>query len=127
VRYGFAERCRHGRIPIAGTLVDESAGSSGTPFNWLRSAKELHDVHVNTANWVRYTYPTERLFAINAFSVGAWATGTNVGIALSRAWSSRRVTALRLMDGISPGTGGLRTARPPPAEVAAFSTALRGD
>ena len=28
-RYGFAERCRNGRIPVAGTLVDESAGSSG--------------------------------------------------------------------------------------------------
>ena len=37
-RYAFAERCRNGRIPIAGTVVDESAGSSGTPFNWLRSA-----------------------------------------------------------------------------------------
>ena len=35
-RYGFAERCRHGRIPVAGTVVDESSGSSGTPFNWLR-------------------------------------------------------------------------------------------
>src|SRR4051794_16506019 len=84
VRYGFAERCRNGRIAVAGTLVDESAGSSGTPYNWVRSAKELRDVHVNTANWVRYTFPTERLFALNAFSMGAWATGTNMAIALSR-------------------------------------------
>ena len=83
-RYGFAERCRHGRITVAGTLVDESAGSSGMPFNWLRSAEELSDVHINTANWVRYSFPTERLFAINAFSMGAWATGTNMAIALSR-------------------------------------------
>ena len=30
-----------------GTVVDESAGSSGTPFNWLRSARELQDVHKN--------------------------------------------------------------------------------
>jgi phenylacetate-coenzyme A ligase PaaK-like adenylate-forming protein len=82
--YGFAERCRLGRVPIAGTLVDESAGSSGTPFNWLRSADELDDVHLNTANWIRYSFPTERLFAINAFSMGAWATGTNMGIALSK-------------------------------------------
>ncbi len=84
-RHGFAARCRNGRIPVAGTLVDESAGSSGKAYNWLRSAKELGDVHLNTSNWVRYTYPTERLFAINAFSMGAWATGTNVGIALSQA------------------------------------------
>ena len=83
-RYGFAERCWDGRHPIAGTIVDESAGSSGTPYNWLRSAKELHDVHLDTANWVRWTYPTERLFALNAFSMGAWATGMNMGIALSK-------------------------------------------
>jgi len=83
-RYDFAARCRGGRIPIAGTLIDESAGSSGAAFNWLRSSQELRDVHLNTANWIRFTYPTERLLAINAFSMGAWATGTNMGIALSR-------------------------------------------
>jgi phenylacetate-coenzyme A ligase PaaK-like adenylate-forming protein len=83
-RYGFEERCRRGRIPIVGTVVDESAGSSGTPYNWLRSERELRDVHLNTANWIRFTFPTERLFAINAFSMGAWATGTNMGIALSK-------------------------------------------
>jgi phenylacetate-CoA ligase len=82
--YGFAERCRRGRIPVAGTVVDESAGSSGTPYNWVRSGRELRDVHLNTANWVRYSFPTERLFAINAFSMGAWATGTNMGVALSK-------------------------------------------
>jgi len=83
-RYGFAARCPDGRIPVAGTIVDESAGSSGTPFDWLRSERELRDVHLNTANWIRYTYPTERLFAINAFSMGAWATGTNMGVALAQ-------------------------------------------
>jgi phenylacetate-coenzyme A ligase PaaK-like adenylate-forming protein len=83
-RYDFAARCRHGRVPVVGTLVDESAGSSGTAFNWLRSSQELRDVHLNTSNWIRFTFPTERLLAINAFSMGAWATGTNMGIALSR-------------------------------------------
>ena len=82
--YDFAARCRYGRIPIAGTLVDESAGSSGAAFNWLRSSQELRDVHLNTSNWIRFTFPTERLLAINAFSMGAWATGTNMGIALSQ-------------------------------------------
>ena len=83
-RFGFAERCWNGRIPLVGTAVDESAGSSGTPYNWLRSRTELGDVHLNTANWLRFTFPTERLLAINAFSMGAWATGTNMGIALSK-------------------------------------------
>ena len=46
-----------------GTIVDESAGSSGTPFNWLRSAAELQDVHKNTANWIRFSFPTDRLEA----------------------------------------------------------------
>ena len=83
-RYPFADRCPHGRVPLAGTLVDESAGSSGAPFNWLRSERELRDVHLNTANWIRFTFPNERLLAVNAFSMGAWATGTNMGIALSK-------------------------------------------
>src|SRR4051794_20374357 len=83
-RHGFAERCRDGRIPVAGTVVDESAGSSGTPYNWVRSARELDDVHLTTANWVRDCFPSRRLFAINAFSMGAWATGTNMGIALAK-------------------------------------------
>ena len=83
-RYSFADRARDGKIPVVGTVIDESAGSSGTPYNWVRSAAELHDVHLNTANWVRSTFPSRRLFAINAFSMGAWATGTNMGIALSK-------------------------------------------
>ena len=83
-RYSFADRARDGRIPVVGTVIDESAGSSGTPYNWVRSGAELHDVHLNTANWVRSTFPSKRLFAINAFSMGAWATGTNMGIALSK-------------------------------------------
>ena len=68
-------------------LGRRSAGSSGKAYNWLRSAKELGDVHLNTSNWVRYTYPTERLFAINAFSMGAVGDRDELGIALSRrAW-----------------------------------------
>ena len=41
-------------------------------------------MHKNTANWIRFSFPTERLFALNAFSMGAWATGTNTGIALAK-------------------------------------------
>jgi phenylacetate-CoA ligase len=81
--YSQEDRCMYGKVPI-GVAVDESAGSSGKPYNWLRSADELEDVHANTAHWVRFMYPTERLFSINAFSMGAWATGTNMGIALGR-------------------------------------------
>jgi phenylacetate-coenzyme A ligase PaaK-like adenylate-forming protein len=82
--FGFAERCRHGRLTGVGILVDESSGSSGIPFNWVRSTSELEDVHANIANYVRLEFPTKRLFTINAFSMGAWATGLNVSKALER-------------------------------------------
>lgn len=82
--YSEAQRCWNGRIEIAGTVVDESSGSSGKPYNWMRSAKELSTVHRNVAGYVTLLFGSKRLFCINAFSMGAWATGTNTGIAMSR-------------------------------------------
>src|SRR4029079_581750 len=52
-RYGFAARCPAGRVPVAGTIVDESAGSSGTPFDWLRSARGVGAGHLNPAQRIR--------------------------------------------------------------------------
>src|SRR5688572_31623906 len=34
--YPMAERCRQGKIPTKGTIVDTSSGSTGKPTNWLR-------------------------------------------------------------------------------------------
>lgn len=97
--YSEAARCWDGRIETAGTVVDESSGSSGTPFNWLRSAQELNTVHKNVAGYVTTLFgsrtddgvpgPSRRpvrtdLFCINAFSMGAWATGTNTGLAMAK-------------------------------------------
>ncbi|WP_119698699.1 phenylacetate--CoA ligase family protein [Microbacterium halotolerans] len=82
--YQEHERCWAGRIEVAGTVVDESSGSSGTPFNWMRSKRELSTVHRNVAGYVTSLFGTKRLFCINAFSMGAWATGTNTGIAMAR-------------------------------------------
>lgn len=79
--YDTAERCLDGTIPMAGTLIDESAGSSGTPYNWVRSERELRELHRAFGQYVRHLYG-ENLLVINAFSMGAWATGTNVGEAL---------------------------------------------
>lgn len=83
-RYPEDERCWHGVIETVGTVVDESSGSSGTPYNWMRSKRELATVHKNVAGYVTSLFGTRRLFAVNAFSMGAWATGTNTGIAMSR-------------------------------------------
>ncbi|MFC6418485.1 phenylacetate--CoA ligase family protein [Sanguibacter inulinus] len=83
-RYPEDQRCWHGVIETVGTVVDESSGSSGTPYNWMRSKRELNTVHKNVAGYITQLFGTQRLFAINAFSMGAWATGTNTGIAMSK-------------------------------------------
>ena len=82
--YPEADRCWNGYIETVGTVVDESSGSSGKPYNWMRSKRELRTVHKNMAGYVTMLFPSRRLFAINAFSMGAWATGTNTGIAMSK-------------------------------------------
>ena len=82
--YSQEQRCWHGRIEIAGSVVDESSGSSGQPYNWVRSRRELNTVHKNLAGYTTLVFPSKRRFVINAYSMGAWATGTNTGIAMAR-------------------------------------------
>lgn len=82
--YSEEQRCWHGRIEIAGSVVDESSGSSGQPYNWIRSRRELRTVHKNLAGYTTLVFPSKRRFVINAYSMGAWATGTNTGIAMAR-------------------------------------------
>lgn len=82
--YSEEDRCWKGRIDMVGTVVDESSGSSGTPYNWMRSKKELATVHKNVAGYVTFLFGAEDLFCINAFSMGAWATGTNTGLAMAK-------------------------------------------
>lgn len=83
-RYSEEHRCWDGRIERIGTVVDESSGSSGTPYNWMRSKKELDTVHKNVAGYVTMLFDHKDLFCINAFSMGAWATGTNTGLAMAK-------------------------------------------
>lgn len=83
-RYTEDERCWGGEIDTVGTVVDESSGSSGAPFNWIRGRHELKTIHNNVAGYITLLFGTKKLFGINAFSMGAWATGTNTGHALSK-------------------------------------------
>jgi phenylacetate-CoA ligase len=83
-RYSEEDRCWNGEIVTIGTVVDESSGSSGTPYNWMRSKDELDTVHKNVAGYITLLFGSRRLFCINAFSMGAWATGTNTGLAMSK-------------------------------------------
>lgn len=75
-------RCVGGSLPFTSTMIDESSGSTGTPYNWVRSLEERHDSHLFISYFASYCYGTGPWITINAFSMGAWATGLNMGLAL---------------------------------------------
>jgi phenylacetate-CoA ligase len=82
-RYPIEQRCRGGVLPVAGVEVDESAGSSGRPYQWVRSDAELRRVHRTLRLLARYLLGDGRpVVTLNGFSMGAWATGINVSAAL---------------------------------------------
>jgi phenylacetate-CoA ligase len=83
-RYGLMERCVGGRVPYPGTTIDESSGSTGTPYNWIRGRREREVAHRNIGFFARYTFGTEPLVTINAFSMGAWAAGFNMSLGMMR-------------------------------------------
>ncbi|MCD1286934.1 MULTISPECIES: phenylacetate--CoA ligase family protein [unclassified Brevibacterium] len=117
-RYSEEHRCWGGRIDRVGTVVDESSGSSGTPFNWMRSKRELGTVHKNVAGYVTMLFDQQDLFAINAFSMGAWATGTNTGLAMAKVAMVKNTgpdleKILDTMRHFGPGHSYLISAYPP--------------
>ena len=83
-KYTTEQRCVNGKIPFTTTAIDESSGSTGTPYNWVRSLRERHESHTFVSYFSSYCYGEKPWITINAFSMGAWATGINMGIALQR-------------------------------------------
>ena len=81
-RWSLSERCVDGRIPLRGTTIDESSGSTGTPYNWVRGDAERRHVRRMISFFARYTFGDRPLVVLNAFSMGAWATGMTTAIAL---------------------------------------------
>jgi phenylacetate-CoA ligase len=84
-RWSVTERCVGGRLPRRGVVVDESSGSSGTPTSWVRGREEraatrqlLQVGFARTASTLQ-----KQPFLLNAFSLGAWATGMNVTTSLT--------------------------------------------
>jgi phenylacetate-coenzyme A ligase PaaK-like adenylate-forming protein len=75
-------RCVGGTFFHERTMIDESSGSTGTPYNWVRSERERHESHVFVSYFATYCYGREPWITINAFSMGAWATGINMGLSL---------------------------------------------
>lgn len=72
------ERCLNGKIPSKGIVIDESSGSSGIPTNWIRGKKERDVNHRAIEFGLKNLLGNKPLFIINAFAMGAWATGMNI-------------------------------------------------
>jgi phenylacetate-CoA ligase len=83
-RWTIPERCVGGALPLRGVAIDESSGSTGTPHNWVRSHRERAVTHTFISHFARYCYGDEPWITVNAFSMGAWATGVNLGVAMQR-------------------------------------------
>jgi phenylacetate-CoA ligase len=83
-RYRTEQRCVGGRLPERDVTIDESSGSTGTPYNWVRSGLERHQSHIFISYFAQYCYGAQPYVTINAFSMGAWATGINMGVAMAR-------------------------------------------
>ena len=83
-RFDLLERCIGGAVPYPGTTIDESSGSTGTPYNWIRGRKEREVAHRNIGFFARYAFGTAPLITINAFSMGAWAAGFNMSLGMMR-------------------------------------------
>jgi phenylacetate-CoA ligase len=83
-RYGLMERCVGGSVPYPGTTIDESSGSTGTPYNWIRGRREREVAHRNISFFARYAFGGGPLVTLNAFSMGAWAAGMNMSLGMTR-------------------------------------------
>jgi phenylacetate-CoA ligase len=83
-RWTIPERCVGGELPLRGVAIDESSGSTGTPHNWVRTHEERAVTHLFISHFARHCYGGEPWITVNAYSMGAWATGVNLGIALQR-------------------------------------------
>jgi len=82
--YPIHERVKGGRLPRSGVMVDESSGSSGTPTSWVRGPVERQIVSQMMRLSYRESVDRERpVFILNAFALGAWATGMNVSLSLT--------------------------------------------
>jgi phenylacetate-CoA ligase len=82
--FSTAARCVGGTFMHQHTAIDESSGSTGTPYNWVRTERERRESHLFVSYFARYCYGNGPWIAINAFSMGAWATGINMGLSLQK-------------------------------------------
>jgi phenylacetate-CoA ligase len=80
--YPTEQRCVGGGFIAPGVAIDESSGSTGRPYNWVRGIHERRRARLELARMLGWALGERPRIAINAFSMGAWATGVNMGEAL---------------------------------------------
>ena len=80
--YSTEQRCVGGTYLAPGVAIDESSGSTGRPYNWVRGIHERRRARLEMARMLEWALGDRPRIAINAFSMGAWATGVNMGEAL---------------------------------------------
>ena len=81
LHYSTEERCLNGKFLCKGVVIDESSGSTGIPYNWVRGRKEREIVKNLIGVYLRYCYGNKKYIILNTFSMGAWATGFNMALA----------------------------------------------
>jgi phenylacetate-CoA ligase len=81
-RYSLESRCRGGRLPEHGAVIDESSGTSGVPNNWVRGPEERAEVKQALQVALHHQLGEEPMFVLNAFALGPWATGMNVSMSV---------------------------------------------
>ena len=82
-RYAIEARCRGGRVPAHGVIVDESSGSSGVPTNWVRGRAERRANKRMLEFGLAHLVGPGPYFVLNAFAMGPWATGVNITMGLT--------------------------------------------
>lgn len=80
--FSIEDRCVKGKFLSSEKMIDESSGSTGTPYNWIRSLKERHNTQAFITYFSIYCYGQDPWITVNTFSMGSWATGINMGEAL---------------------------------------------
>jgi phenylacetate-CoA ligase len=82
--YSIESRCYGGQIPPHGTTIDESAGSSGLPINWVRSrAEREYSFRLMRTAFRQYFSPHDRVIVLNCAAMGPWGSGILISTALS--------------------------------------------
>jgi phenylacetate-CoA ligase len=82
-KYSIEDRSYGGKLPTKGVVVDESSGSSGTPTSWVRGPYERMLIRLILQIVFAQQTSEKPKFVINAFALGAWATGMNVSASLT--------------------------------------------